>query len=744
MNPMMRLRWMWVFLGALALACNRTGPSPPVPELGPGEAQPAANATEPQIVTNSIGMRLARIPAGEFLMGSPDSDPNAREDEKPQHRVRITRPFYLGVYEVTQEEYQRVMGGNGCFFSPTGAGKDRVAGLNTARFPVEQVRWHDAVAFCRKLSELPAERHAGRVYRLPSEAEWEYACRAGTTTPFHTGDSLSSFQANFNGNYPYGKAVKGPFLVRTTEVGSYAPNAWGLYDMHGNVWEWCADWYGRTYYRESSTDDPTGPTTGLTRIIRGGEWYGDARDCRSAFRYADQPDGVFYVMGFRVVMMPAGAAPPATSPAAPLPDPAPRPKPEPGPHDASLTAAGEDWPRWRGPRGDGTWQGPKLAERWPDKGLRCLWRQPIGGGYAAVVAAEGRVVTMDYRKQPEEAERVVCFDGATGKVLWEHPYRVGYKGLSYGNGPRAAPTIHDRKVYTLGAVGHLHCLDLASGNVLWSIDLVREQRARVPTWGFAAAPVIFEELLIVHVGAEPDGCLLALNRQTGKEVWRSLPDPAGYATPIVIESHGAPQLVCWTPQAARGVHPRTGQPLWTIPFEVTYGTSIATPIFQEGMVLVSSYYEGSKAIRLGPAPTDAAVVWQDRRQLRGLMAQPLYRAGDGYLLDKQHGLTCFELATGKKVWDDGNRLTPKGRNPQATLVWLGTTDRALALNAEGDLVLVRLSPAGYQELARANIIGATWAHPAYAGGQVYARSDQELVCVALPLAASGRPVETAP
>jgi outer membrane protein assembly factor BamB len=340
---------------------------------------------------------------------------------------------------------------------------------------------------------------------------------------------------------------------------------------------------------------------------------------------------------------------------------------------------------------------------------------------------------MDYRKQPDETERVLCFDAAAGKLMWECPYPVRYKGLSYGNGPRAAPTIHDGKLYSLGAVGHLHCLDAASGKVFWAKDLVREQRARVPTWGFAASPVAFEDLLILHIGAEPDGCLLALDRQTGKEVWRSQPDPAGYATPIVIESYGAPQLICWTPTNVRGLHPRTGQLLWTVPFEVTYGTSIATPIFQEGIVLVSGYYEGSKAIKLGPTPTDATVIWQNRRNLRGLMSQPLYREGHGYLLDRQHGLTCFHLRTGKKVWDDGNRLTPKGRNPQATVVWIGDEDRALALNSEGDLVLVRLRPTGFQELARAKIVGPTWAHPAYAGGRVYARSDQELVCVALPL-----------
>jgi hypothetical protein len=152
------------------------------------------------------------------------------------------------------------------------------------------------------------------------------------------------------------------------------------------------------------------------------------------------------------------------------------------------------------------------------------------------------------------------------------------------------------------------------------------------------------------------------------------------------------------------------------------------------LVLVSSYYEGSQAIRFGTAQEPAKVVWHDRRNLRGLMMQPLYRDGHAYLLDKRHGLTCFELATGKKVWDDDNRMTPKGRNPQATMVWLGDRDRAIALNSDGDLVLVRLNPKGYLEESRSNIIGRTWAHPAYAGNCVYARSDTEIVCVLLPRA----------
>jgi formylglycine-generating enzyme required for sulfatase activity len=200
-------------------------------------------------------MKLVLIPKGKFLMGSP-RDEKGRLDHEEQHEVEITRPFYMGVYEVTQEQYEKVMGMNPSWFSATGGGKAKVKGLDTRRFPVENVSWTDARIFCDKPSALERELAAKRVYRLPTEAEWEYTCRGGArkSTPFHFGPSLSSTQANFCGSSPYGEAGKGPYLRRTSTIGSYKPNDFGLFDMHGNVREWCADWYDR--YGNNTNKDP--------------------------------------------------------------------------------------------------------------------------------------------------------------------------------------------------------------------------------------------------------------------------------------------------------------------------------------------------------------------------------------------------------------------------------------------------------------------------------------------------------
>jgi formylglycine-generating enzyme required for sulfatase activity len=232
--------------------------------------------------------------------------PDWLKAEGPRHRVTITRDFYCGVHEVTQKQYEAVMGKNPSYFSRKGGGKGQVQGLDTDDFPVESVSWDDAQAFVGKLNDLAAERSAGRKYRLPTEAEWEYCCRAGADveeafTFDRPSSSASSTRANFNGGVPFGGGAKGPSLGRTCKVGSYKANPFGLYDMHGNVWEWCEDWYDFRAYQGKDRRDPRGPRAGQQRVLRGGGWnsYGDG--CRSGYRVADAPAFHGSIYGFRVV-----------------------------------------------------------------------------------------------------------------------------------------------------------------------------------------------------------------------------------------------------------------------------------------------------------------------------------------------------------------------------------------------------------------------------------------------------------
>jgi formylglycine-generating enzyme required for sulfatase activity len=264
-------------------------------------ADPPTEKKAPAEVTNSIGMKFVTLPPGTFQMGTPFTEAHRSSDES-LHEITLSKPFSLGIHEVSQAEYQRVMGVNPSNFTAA-----RFKELkDTGRFPVEQVSWDDAVAFCEKLGDLPDEKAAGRTYRLPTEAEWEYACREGKSrTPFHFGESLGSTVANIHGKYPYGKAPPGDSLQRTTSVGSYKPNALGLHDMHGNVWEWCADKYDRDYYLNSPARDPTGPRNPERRVARGGSWRNDAARCRSGYRGKYLPDTRLDNLGFRVVLVTA-------------------------------------------------------------------------------------------------------------------------------------------------------------------------------------------------------------------------------------------------------------------------------------------------------------------------------------------------------------------------------------------------------------------------------------------------------
>ena len=243
-------------------------------------------------LTNSIGMKLVRIEPGKFLMGSPDSEAERDDDEGPQHEVEITHPFYMGTCEVTQEEYLKVMGTNPSVFT------------KNPRAAVENVSWQEAEAFCRQLSSLPEERAAGRVYRLPTEAEWEYACRAGTSTPYWFGDGSSikthCWYADNTHDREKEAAIRNESLDPPS-VGEKDDNAFGLFDVHGNVREWCSDWYDKDYYQNSPSRDPQGPRQGLFRVARGGSRGDVAAACRSAARLGLAPH-IRLGNGFRVVL----------------------------------------------------------------------------------------------------------------------------------------------------------------------------------------------------------------------------------------------------------------------------------------------------------------------------------------------------------------------------------------------------------------------------------------------------------
>ena len=269
------LKFAVVCVAALAICgCDQGQPTPPVASNPTPDPTPVEDMELPESA-DSIGMEFKLIPAGTFIMGEGDQ----------AHEVTLTKPFKIGVHEVTQAQYEQVMGVN----------PSKYKGASN---PVEEVNWDDAVEFCRRLSELPAEKAAGRVYRLPTEAQWEYACRAGTTTEYSFGDDDSGL-----GDYAWHRENSDK---TTHPVGSKLPNAWGLYDMHGNVWEWCLDWYGD--YPSGPVTDPMGAAPGSYsyRVLRGGCWSFTAVNCRSASRRGREPSYRYHYGGFRVCLSPSG------------------------------------------------------------------------------------------------------------------------------------------------------------------------------------------------------------------------------------------------------------------------------------------------------------------------------------------------------------------------------------------------------------------------------------------------------
>ena len=413
-------------------------------------------------------------------------------------------------------------------------------------------------------------------------------------------------------------------------------------------------------------------------------------------------------------------------------------------------ANGEDWPQWRGVNRDGVWRETGLVERFAGPQLPIRWRQPVGSGYSGPTVAAGRVFVTDRLVEPEQVERVHCFDEQTGKPLWKHTYPCVYT-ISYDAGPRATVTVDGERIYALGAMGHLHCLEAATGKVLWSHDLDREYRItadrRMPIWGIASAPLVYQDLLIVPIGAAGGASVLAFDKQDGRERWRALDDRGQYSAPILVEQAGQPVVVCWTGDAVAGLDPATGKLHWRVPLQPTrMPIGVATPVVQGDRLFMTSFYDGSLMLRLLPDQLAVETIWRRRGEsetktdaLHSIISTPVLAGDFVYGVDSYGELRCLNAQNGDRIWEDLS-ATPKAR--WSTIHFVENGDRTWMFNERGELIIGKLMPGGFQEISRAALIaptlaqlrqrnGVCWAHPAFANRAVFARNDQELVCASL-------------
>ncbi|HXT57638.1 MAG TPA: PQQ-binding-like beta-propeller repeat protein, partial [Pirellulales bacterium] len=344
-------------------------------------------------------------------------------------------------------------------------------------------------------------------------------------------------------------------------------------------------------------------------------------------------------------------------------------------------------------------------------------------------------------------ERVHCFDWKTGKPIWKHVYVCEYRGVGYEAGPRAAVTIDEGRAYALGAMGHLHCLDAADGTVLWQKFLNREYNIRMPIWGIAGSPLIEQGLVIVQIGGSNDACLVAFDKATGEEKWRALGDEASYSAPIVIEQAGQRVLVCWTGGNVVGLNPTTGEVYWKHPFEPRQMViAIATPVVDRDRLFVSCFYDGSLMLKLDRDRLAVEQLWRrlgpsemKTDSLHCMIGTPLLEGDYVYGIDSYGELRCLDAATGDRVWES-QEPTPRVR--WSTVHMVKNHGKVWMFNERGELIISKLSPAGYQEISRAKLIeptmlqlplrgGVCWSHPAFAYRHVFARNDEALVAADL-------------
>jgi len=420
---------------------------------------------------------------------------------------------------------------------------------------------------------------------------------------------------------------------------------------------------------------------------------------------------------------------------------------------SSLLAS--DWPQWMGPQRDGVWRETGIVDRFPDDGLEVKWRTPVAYGYAGPAVAGGKVYVADYVKQSgditnnpgkrdklEGTERVLCLDAQTGKQVWKHEQRRTYY-MSYPGGPRCTPLVDGDRVYTLGAEGNLVCLNAEDGQVVWSKDYKQDYGAKTPIWGFSAHPLVDGDTLYCLVGG-PGSIAVAFDKNTGRELWKAMDaSEPGYCGPRMIEHAGTKQLLVWHPVSVNGVDPATGKVFWSVPLKPNYGMSIIAPR-KLGDYLYASAFGNAAMMKLASDKPGAEVLWKGaaKSALYSATAPPHLEDGVIYGADVQTGaLIAARMTDGKRLWETMQPTTGgerRGRYGTAYLV--KHEDRYFVFSEQGDLMIAKLSPAGYEELDRFHVLEPTnkvfgrqlvWSHPAFAQKCMFARNDKELVCVSL-------------
>jgi len=404
----------------------------------------------------------------------------------------------------------------------------------------------------------------------------------------------------------------------------------------------------------------------------------------------------------------------------------------------------QDWPDWRGANRDAVWGTGGILKEFESDVLESKWSIPIGPGYSGPTVARGRVYVTDRLERPSQAERVLCFDEATGEQIWVHQYECVYENVGYQAGPRTSVVISDGKAYSLGTMGHLFCFDAATGRVLWQKDLNSEYRINMPIWGIASTPLVTDEKIIVQVSGSENACVVAFNKESGKELWRNLDDRAGYSAPILIEKKGVSVVVNWTEHSLSGLNPETGEIFWCFPWSTGSGMSISTPVLYKDHIFVSAFYSGSLLVKLGDDYKSAEKVWQrsgeserETDALHCVMNTPVIMNDFIYGVDSYGELRCLEFSTGDRIWED---LTAVKRDRWANIHFIQQGDMTWMFNEHGELLITELSPEGFKEISRVRLIeptrkqlprGVTWTHPAFANKHVFIRNDERLLCADL-------------